>query len=107
MPPKRHFEGAQFDSLSLFSACIGRQEESAALRTHVKGCGPWAMKRSEWARRLGLPTGFTLHLPQYVFLAQFGEAGGDAFTIMKLAGRSGVTASGRQCIRRRKSLKGL
>jgi hypothetical protein len=52
------------------------------------------MKGIEQACLLGLPAGFAGHSPRNTFLALLGEAGTDAFTIMKLAGRSSVTVSG-------------
>ena len=43
--------------------------------------------------KLGLPTDFVLHSMRHTFLTRLGEAGVDAFTIMKIAGHSSITVS--------------
>jgi integrase len=42
---------------------------------------------------LGLPKDFVLHSLRHTFLTRLGEAGVDAFTIMRIAGHSSVTVS--------------
>jgi site-specific recombinase XerD len=44
---------------------------------------------------LPVPQEFVLHSYRHTMLARIGEAGADAFTIMKLAGHSSVTVSQR------------
>ena len=46
-----------------------------------------------WA--LSLPGGFVLHSLRHTFLTRLGEAGADAFEIMRLAGHSSVSTSQR------------
>jgi integrase len=46
-------------------------------------------------RRYLLPADFVLHSLRHSALTRLGEAGADAFTIMKLAGHSSVTVSQR------------
>jgi len=42
---------------------------------------------------LGLPSEFVLHSLRHTFLTRLGEAGVDAFTIMRIAGHSTITVS--------------
>jgi len=42
---------------------------------------------------LGLPSDFVLHSLRHTFLTRLGEAGVDAFTIMRIAGHSTITVS--------------
>mgnify|MGYP002402303513 CR=1 FL=1 len=42
---------------------------------------------------LGLPKHFVLHSLRHTFLTQLGEAGVEAFTIMRIAGHSTITVS--------------
>jgi len=46
-------------------------------------------------RTLGLPEDFVIHSFRHTMLTRLGEAGADAFTIMKMAGHSTVTVSQR------------
>ncbi len=46
-------------------------------------------------RELGLPREFVLHCLRHTMLTRLGEAGADAFTIMRIAGHSSVTVSQR------------
>jgi len=46
-------------------------------------------------RRYFFPKPFVLHSLRHTCLTRLGEAGADAFTIMKLAGHSSVTVSQR------------
>jgi integrase len=48
---------------------------------------------AEFDRMLGLPRGFVLHSMRHTFLTRLGEAGVDAFTIMRIAGHSSITVS--------------
>lgn len=45
--------------------------------------------------RLGLPKDFVIHSLRHTMLTRLGEAGADAFTIMRIAGHSSVTTSQR------------
>ena len=58
---------------------------------HAKVCRPGTGKE----RRLLFPKEFVLHSLRHTCLTRLGEAGADAFTIMKLAGHSSVTISQR------------
>ncbi|MHB1795343.1 MAG: tyrosine-type recombinase/integrase [Acidobacteriaceae bacterium] len=58
---------------------------------HAKVCRPGQGKK----RRYIFPRDFVLHSLRHTCLTQLGEAGADAFTIMKLAGNSSVTVSQR------------
>jgi len=58
---------------------------------HAKVCRPGIGK----ARRYVFPAAFVLHSMRHTALTRIGEAGADAFTIMKLAGHSSVTVSQR------------
>jgi site-specific recombinase XerD len=42
---------------------------------------------------LGMPDDFVLHSMRHTFLTRLGEAGVDAFTIMRIAGHSCITVS--------------
>lgn len=58
---------------------------------HAKVCRPGIGKK----RRYLFPKPFVLHSLRHSCLTRLGEAGADAFTIMKLAGHSSVTVSQR------------
>ena len=58
---------------------------------HTKVCRPGQGKK----RRYIFPRDFVLHSLRHTCLTRLGEAGADAFTIMKLAGHSSVTVSQR------------
>ena len=58
---------------------------------HTKTCRPLVGKK----RLHILPKDFVLHSLRHTCLTRLGEAGADAFTIMKLAGHSSVTISQR------------
>jgi integrase len=74
----------------------GESPDSHVLNTsvahmHAKVCRPGKGK----ARRYLFPALFVLHSMRHTCLTRLGEAGADAFTIMKLAGHSSVTVSQR------------
>jgi integrase len=78
----------------------GDSAESPLLATsvahaHIKVCRPWVVKGKKLARQYNFPADFVLHSLRHTFLTRVGEAGADAFTIMKLAGHSSVTVSQR------------
>src|ERR1019366_4737142 len=56
---------------------------------HAKVCRPGRGEK----RRFLFPQDFVIHGLRHTFLTRLGEAGADAFTIMKLAGHSNVTVS--------------
>jgi len=56
---------------------------------HAEVCRPGKGKK----RRYIFPAPFVLHSLRHTALTRLGEAGADAFTIMKLAGHSSVTIS--------------
>jgi len=58
---------------------------------HAKVCRPGSGKKQQFI----FPKDFVLHSLRHTALTRFGEAGADAFTIMKLAGHSNVTISQR------------
>lgn len=58
---------------------------------HAKVCRPLEDKK----RRYLFPADFVLHSLRHTCLTRLGEAGADAFTIMKLAGHASVTISQR------------
>jgi integrase len=58
---------------------------------HIRICRPGSGK----GRRYPFPKEFVLHSCRHTMLTRIGEAGADAFTIMKLAGHSSVTVSQR------------
>lgn len=58
---------------------------------HARVCRPGTGK----ARRYPFPAPFVVHSMRHTCLTRLGEAGADAFTIMKLAGHSSVTVSQR------------
>lgn len=58
---------------------------------HIRVCRPGSGKQ----RRYPFPKDFVLHSCRHTMLTRIGEAGADAFTIMKLAGHSSVTVSQR------------
>jgi len=62
--------------------------------------GPWlvsSLDHQHTAMRalLGLPAEFVIHSLRHTMLTRLGEAGADAFTIMRIAGHSSVTVSQR------------
>ena len=59
------------------------------------------MKKKKRIRQYNFPEDFVLHSLRHTCLTRLGDAGADAFTIMKLAGDSSVTVSQRYYIRRR------
>jgi integrase len=67
----------------------GRSSDSdnAFLSTSLDG------QHSRIRKALGLPKDFVLHSLRHTFLTRLGEAGVDAFTIMRIAGHSSVTVS--------------
>jgi integrase len=58
---------------------------------HIKVCRPGRGKK----RHFLFPQDFVIHSLRHTFCTRLGEAGADAFTIMKLAGHSSVTVSQR------------
>ncbi|MEN6536907.1 MAG: site-specific integrase [Bryobacteraceae bacterium] len=52
-------------------------------------------QHDELRESLGLPSEFVIHSLRHTMLTRLGEAGADAFTIMKIAGHSSVTVSQR------------
>lgn len=62
---------------------------------HTKVCRPFVAKGKKRVREYRFPEEFVLHSLRHTCLTRLGEAGADAFTIMKLAGHSSVTVSQR------------
>ena len=58
-------------------------------------CRPSLRKGKKRVRQYNFPGDFVLHSLRHTCLTRLGEAGADAFTIMKLAGHSSVTVSQR------------
>jgi integrase len=58
---------------------------------HARVCRPGKGKASRYV----FPAPFMLHSMRHTCLTRIGEAGADAFTMMKLAGHSSVTVSQR------------
>ena len=56
---------------------------------HVKVCRPGIGRKRAYL----FPHDFVIHSMRHTCLTRLGEAGADAFTIMKLAGHSSVTVS--------------
>jgi integrase len=54
---------------------------------------------AECRKTLKMPTEFVLHCVRHTYGTRLGEAGADAFTIMRLMGHSSVTVSRDTCIR--------
>jgi integrase len=52
-------------------------------------------QHSEHRELLGLPSEFVIHSLRHTMLTRLGEAGADAFTIMRIAGHSSITVSQR------------
>jgi integrase len=52
-------------------------------------------QHSDHRALLGLPSEFVIHSLRHTMLTRLGEAGADAFTIMRIAGHSSVTVSQR------------
>jgi len=65
----------------------GKANDVAFLSTSLDG------QHSRVRAALGLPKDFVLHSMRHTFLTRLGEAGVDAFTIMRIAGHSSVTVS--------------
>lgn len=74
------------DSPWLFPGA-GKTTDSAFLSTSLDH------QHSTVRTTLGLPKDFVLHSLRHTFLTRLGEAGVDAFTIMRIAGHSSVTVS--------------
>lgn len=74
------------DSPWLFPGA-GKATENAFLSTSLDH------QHSTVRTTLGLPKDFVLHSLRHTFLTRLGEAGVDAFTIMRIAGHSSVTVS--------------
>jgi len=62
---------------------------------HIKICRPFILEEKKRVRSYIFPKDFVLHSLRHTCLTRLGEAGADAFTIMKLAGHSSVTVSQR------------
>jgi integrase len=67
----------------------GETNESAILGTSLDH------QHEDVRRALKLPKDFVIHSLRHTMLTRLGEAGADAFTIMKIAGHSSVTVSQR------------
>src|SRR4030095_16406270 len=65
----------------------GRTSDDAFLTTSLDG------QHSRTRAALGLPKDFVLHSLRHTFLTRLGEAGVDAFTIMRIAGHSTIMVS--------------
>lgn len=65
----------------------GKAADEAFLSTSIDG------QHRRARTSLGLPKDFVLHSLRHTFLTRLGEAGVDAFTIMRIAGHSSVTVS--------------
>jgi integrase len=68
---------------------------TSVAHAHIKVCRPSFIKNKKRVRRHNFPKDFVLHSLRHTCLTRLGEAGADAFTIMKLAGHSSVTVSQR------------
>lgn len=68
---------------------------TSVAHAHIKVCRPSIMKNRKRVRQHIFPEDFVLHSLRHTCLTRLGEAGADAFTIMKLAGHSSVTVSQR------------
>jgi integrase len=62
---------------------------------HIKRCRPTDKVGKKSVRRYIFPKDFVIHSLRHACLTRLGEAGADAFTIMRLAGHSSVTVSQR------------
>jgi len=62
---------------------------------HIKICRPTVKVGKKSVRRYVFPKDFVLHSLRHTCLTRLGEAGADAFTIMRLAEHSSVTVSQR------------
>ena len=62
---------------------------------HIKICRPTVQVGKKIVKQYPFPKDFVLHSLRHTCLTRLGEAGADAFTIMKLAGHSSVTVSQR------------
>jgi len=62
---------------------------------HIKVCRPFVIQGKKRVREYNFSEEFVLHSLRHTCLTRLGEAGADAFTIMKLAGHSSVTISQR------------
>lgn len=61
--------------------------EMSAVSSRIRG------QHNRVRNALGLPKDFVLHSLRHTFLTRLGEAGVDAFTIMRIAGHSTITVS--------------
>ena len=78
----------------------GDSPERAILPTslahiHTRVCRPLVPVGRKLVRKQAFPKEFVIHSARHTCLTRLGEAGADAFTIMKLAGHSSVTVSQR------------
>jgi integrase len=62
---------------------------------HIKICRPTVKVGKKLVKQYPFPKDFVLHSLRHTCLTRLGEAGADAFTIMRLAGHSSVTVSQR------------
>jgi integrase len=62
---------------------------------HTRVCRPLVRVGKKLFRKQTFPREFVIHSARHTCLTRLGEAGADAFTIMKLAGHSSVTVSQR------------
>jgi len=62
---------------------------------HIKICRPTVKVGKKPVKQYLFPKDFVLHSLRHTCLTRLGEAGADAFTIMRLAGHSSVTVSQR------------
>jgi integrase len=62
---------------------------------HTRVCRPLERVGKKLVRKQVFPKEFVIHSARHTCLTRLGEAGADAFTIMKLAGHSSVTVSQR------------
>lgn len=76
-----------------------RKPEATRLLVFVTVHGQPYLSRLQVRATLKLPSGFVLHSLRHTMLTRLGEAGVDAFTIMKIAGHSSITISSATSIR--------
>jgi integrase len=69
--------------------------DTSLAHAHIKICRPTVKVGKKSVRRYIFPKDFVLHSLRHTCLTRLGEAGADAFTIMRLAGHSSVTVSQR------------
>jgi integrase len=68
---------------------------TSVAHAHIKICRPTVQVGKKPVKQYIFPKDFVLHSLRHTCLTRLGEAGADAFTIMKLAGHSSVTVSQR------------